>query len=109
MTSDARLKALLAARGPFIDLRAPLEFAAGAVPGAVNLPLLARRPGAFNYAKPIREWRATWPAVSSGVAVAGSDMAVGVGVAGLLPALQASMANSRASTTMVNLDLFFSI
>lgn len=27
------------------------------------LPLLARRPGAFNYAKPIREWRATWPAV----------------------------------------------
>jgi transposase len=27
------------------------------------LPLLARRPGAFNYAKPIREWRATWPTV----------------------------------------------
>jgi hypothetical protein len=27
------------------------------------LPLLAQRPGAFNYAKPIREWRATWPAV----------------------------------------------
>ncbi|HEY5647299.1 MAG TPA: tRNA 2-selenouridine(34) synthase MnmH [Pseudomonadales bacterium] len=40
MTADARLKALLAARGPFIDLRAPAEFAAGAVPGAVNLPLL---------------------------------------------------------------------
>ena len=27
------------------------------------LPLLAQRPGAFNYAKPIREWRATWPPV----------------------------------------------
>ncbi len=27
------------------------------------LTLLARRPGAFNYAKPIREWRATWPTV----------------------------------------------
>ncbi|MCG3209287.1 MAG: hypothetical protein FOGNACKC_02908 [Anaerolineae bacterium] len=27
------------------------------------LPLLAQRPGAFNYAKPIRQWRATWPAV----------------------------------------------
>lgn len=27
------------------------------------LPLLARRPGAFNYAKPIRQWRAGWPAV----------------------------------------------
>jgi hypothetical protein len=26
------------------------------------LPLLAQRPGAFNYAKPIREWRARWPA-----------------------------------------------
>ncbi len=31
---------LLARRGPFIDLRAPGEFATGAVPGAVNLPLL---------------------------------------------------------------------
>jgi len=27
------------------------------------LPLLAQRPGAFNYAKPLRQWRATWPAV----------------------------------------------
>lgn len=34
------LEALLTASGPFIDLRAPEEFAAGAVPGAVNLPLL---------------------------------------------------------------------
>ncbi len=34
------LKALLAAGGPFIDLRSPREFAGGAVPGAVNLPLL---------------------------------------------------------------------
>lgn len=34
------LTSLLAGRGPFIDLRAPGEFAAGAVPGAVNLPLL---------------------------------------------------------------------
>ncbi|MBE0582974.1 MAG: hypothetical protein IH612_04350, partial [Desulfofustis sp.] len=25
---------------PLIDVRAPVEFAAGAVPGAVNLPLL---------------------------------------------------------------------
>ncbi len=34
------LSALLAGRGPFIDLRAPGEFAIGTVPGAVNLPLL---------------------------------------------------------------------
>jgi tRNA 2-selenouridine synthase len=34
------LRALLAAGGPFIDLRSPGEFAAGAVPGAVNLPLM---------------------------------------------------------------------
>jgi transposase len=27
------------------------------------LPLLAQRPGALAYAKPIRQWRATWPAV----------------------------------------------
>jgi transposase len=27
------------------------------------LPLLSQRPGAFNYAKPIRRWRETWPAV----------------------------------------------
>jgi transposase len=27
------------------------------------LPLLAQRPGAFNHAKPIRQWRANWPAV----------------------------------------------
>lgn len=27
------------------------------------LPLLAQRPGALNHAKPIRQWRATWPAV----------------------------------------------
>ncbi len=34
------LDGLLARQGPFIDLRAPGEFEAGAVPGAVNLPLL---------------------------------------------------------------------
>ena len=27
------------------------------------LPLLEQRPGAFNHAKPIRQWRANWPAV----------------------------------------------
>jgi len=27
------------------------------------LPLLAQRPGAFPHAKPLRQWRATWPAV----------------------------------------------
>jgi len=27
------------------------------------LPLLAQRPGAFSYAKPIRQWRANWPPV----------------------------------------------
>jgi transposase len=27
------------------------------------LPLLAQRPGAFHYARPIRQWRASWPAV----------------------------------------------
>jgi transposase len=27
------------------------------------LPLLAQRPGALNHAKPIRQWRAQWPAV----------------------------------------------
>jgi hypothetical protein len=27
------------------------------------LPLLAQRPGAFNHARPIRQWRAAWPAV----------------------------------------------
>ncbi len=27
------------------------------------LPLLVQRPGAFNHAKPLRQWRASWPAV----------------------------------------------
>lgn len=27
------------------------------------LPLLAQRPGAFHHAKPMRQWRATWPPV----------------------------------------------
>jgi transposase len=27
------------------------------------LPLLARRPGAFEYAKPLRAWRAEWPSI----------------------------------------------
>jgi transposase len=27
------------------------------------LPLLAQRPGAFDYAKPLRQWRADWPPV----------------------------------------------
>lgn len=27
------------------------------------LPLLAQRPGAFEHAKPMRQWRTTWPAV----------------------------------------------
>jgi hypothetical protein len=27
------------------------------------LPLLEQRPGAFDYAKPVRRWRATWPPV----------------------------------------------
>jgi transposase len=27
------------------------------------LPLLAQRPGAFDYATPLRQWRTTWPAV----------------------------------------------
>lgn len=27
------------------------------------LPLLEQRPGAFNHAKPVRQWRASWPAV----------------------------------------------
>ena len=40
MSSDALLDRLLGNRGPFIDLRAPAEFEIGAVPGAVNLPLL---------------------------------------------------------------------
>jgi len=35
------LDRLLAAGGPFIDLRSPEEFASGAVPGATNLPLLS--------------------------------------------------------------------
>ncbi len=35
------LEALLARGGPFIDLRSPKEFSAGAVPGAVSLPLLS--------------------------------------------------------------------
>jgi tRNA 2-selenouridine synthase len=38
--ATAELDPLLARGGPFIDLRSPGEFAAGAVPGAVNLPLL---------------------------------------------------------------------
>ncbi len=32
---------LLLANAPFIDLRAPIEYAAGSIPGAVNLPLLS--------------------------------------------------------------------
>jgi tRNA 2-selenouridine synthase len=38
--SHADLVGLLAAGTPFLDVRAPAEFAVGAVPGAVNLPLL---------------------------------------------------------------------
>ncbi len=38
MTDD--LARLLAERTPFLDVRAPAEFARGAVPGAVNVPLL---------------------------------------------------------------------
>lgn len=41
MTEGAYLDRLLAGNGPFLDLRSPQEFAAGAVPGAVNLPLLS--------------------------------------------------------------------
>jgi tRNA 2-selenouridine synthase len=37
---NSDLDRVLLAEGPFIDLRSPGEFAAGAVPGAVNLPLL---------------------------------------------------------------------
>lgn len=40
MNATPALTELLARRGPFIDLRSPREFAAGAVPGAVSLPLL---------------------------------------------------------------------
>ncbi len=40
MSSTDLLDRLLGHHGPFIDLRAPAEFEAGAVPGAVNLPLL---------------------------------------------------------------------
>ncbi len=36
----AELEQLLAAATPFLDVRAPAEFQRGAVPGAVNLPLL---------------------------------------------------------------------
>ena len=35
------------------DILAPLHY----------LPLLEQRPGAFNHAKPLRQWRASWPAV----------------------------------------------
>ena len=37
----SELDQLLARHGPFIDLRAPGEFLTGAVPGAVNLPILS--------------------------------------------------------------------
>lgn len=40
MTASPELAALLAADTPFLDVRAPAEFERGAVPGAVNLPLL---------------------------------------------------------------------
>lgn len=41
MSSAQLLDTLLENHGPFIDLRAPTEFENGAVPGAVNLPLLS--------------------------------------------------------------------
>ncbi len=37
--SDDELAKLLLSGTPFIDVRAPIEFAAGKIPGAVNLPL----------------------------------------------------------------------
>jgi tRNA 2-selenouridine synthase len=40
VTARADLAALLTADTPFLDVRAPAEFERGAVPGAVNLPLL---------------------------------------------------------------------
>ena len=40
MSGADLLDRLLCHHGPFIDLRAPKEFETGAVPGAVNLPLL---------------------------------------------------------------------
>jgi tRNA 2-selenouridine synthase len=41
--SRRELEGLLANGTPFIDVRAPAEFATGAVPGAINLPLLNDR------------------------------------------------------------------
>ena len=38
--NQQQLEALLARRTAFIDVRAPAEFVTGAVPGAINLPLL---------------------------------------------------------------------
>lgn len=38
--ADQDLAKLFLARTPFLDVRAPIEFAAGSAPGAVNLPLL---------------------------------------------------------------------
>lgn len=38
--SIAELKSHLIEKGPIIDVRAPVEFQAGAIPGSVNLPLL---------------------------------------------------------------------
>ena len=40
MSGADLLDRLLGNHGPFIDLRAPGEFESGAVPGAVNMPLL---------------------------------------------------------------------
>lgn len=41
-TTPASLE-MMAAKTPLIDVRAPVEFAQGSLPGAVNLPLMADR------------------------------------------------------------------
>ena len=40
MNDGTNFRAILAAETPIIDVRAPVEFAQGAVPGAINLPLM---------------------------------------------------------------------
>lgn len=40
MNDGTDFRAILAAETPIIDVRAPVEFAQGAVPGAINLPLM---------------------------------------------------------------------
>ena len=40
ISAEMEIRSLLTARLPLLDVRAPIEFARGSLPGAINIPVL---------------------------------------------------------------------